>query len=242
MNNSCIYSLCRIFAASRFPAERASSVARLSFGPLLNFQQTRCRALPRIGLACLLTFCTAMGVSAQTAPLPAAQTITQRDINVMAASVEDARAALIDNAGLRQPGEDLNRYLRRIALPLPGETPAVYQTRIRRYLDLLTRSVDATRPHKRLPVLRDTDPANRAVWEHTMRDLQQFPARVAHTRAAWQRAQHAAKVSSSIGSAKAESAKSSANQSVLAARFDSELAQTVSLLIAIDDGLRDARP
>ena len=200
----------------------------------------QCRALSYIGLACLLLNCTARIVFAQTAPLPAAQTITQRDINVIAASLEDARSALIDNAGLRQPGENLNRYLRRIALPLSGETPTNYQTRIGRYLDLLTSSVDATRSHTRLPVLRHTDPANRALWEHTIRDLQQFPARVAHTRTAWQRVQHAFKASSSLKNAKNIHAGS--NQSVIAAHFDSELAQTVSLLIAIDDGLRDARP
>ncbi len=181
-----------------------------------------------------------MAALAQTAPLPAAQTITQRDINVMAASIEDARSALIDNAGLRQPGEDLNRYLRRIALPLPGETPTNYKTRVKRYLELLTGSVEATRFHRRLPLLRDTGSANRALWEHMMRDLQQFPARVAHTQAAWQRVQHVSKASPSAVSTK--NAKVSANQSVIAAHFDSELAQTVSLLIAIDDGLRDARP
>ncbi len=161
---------------------------------------------------------------AQAAPT----SLTQRDINVMAAGVEDARSALIDNAGLRHPGEDLNIYLRRIALPLQGETPTHYKTRIERYLNLLARSVEATQPGQRLPALRDTDAPNRALWQRTVHALQLFPARVAHTKAAWEHTQYAAKTKAKSGAQ--------------ASSFDVELAQTVSLLIAIDDNLRDARP
>lgn len=163
---------------------------------------------------------------------PAPRAITQRDINVMAASVEDARAALIDNTGLRHPGEDLNVYLRRIAHPLPGETPQVYKTRIQRYLDLLARSANAAQWGQRLPALRDSSPTNRALWERTTRALQLFPARVAHTRTAWQRAltqNHSAPANG-------------VSEKERLTFFDAELAQTVSLLIAIDDGLRDAIP
>lgn len=201
--------------------------------PVANAKQTPPCFLQRrcylVLFVCLWINFTAILTSAQPAPLP----ITQRDINIMAASVEDARSALIDNAGLRQTGEDLNVYLRRIALPLQGETPTNYKTRIRRYLDLLSRSVEAARSRNHLPILRDAGPANRALWERTIRALQQFPGRVAHTQAAWQQVEHASKVSTN---------RVSTNKNVNAAHFDAELAQTVSLLIAIDDGLRDARP
>lgn len=166
---------------------------------------------------------------AQAAPT----SLTQRDINVMAAGVENARSALIDNAGLRHPGEDLNIYLRRIALPLQGETPTHYKTRIGRYLNLLARSVEATQPGQRLPALRDTDAPNRALWQRTVHALQLFPARVAHTKAAWEQAQRMV----------SQRAKPHAKTVPVASNsFASELAQTVSLLIAIDDNLRDARP
>ena len=169
-----------------------------------------------------------MFVGAQAAP----RLLTQRDINVMAANIEDARTALIDNAGLRHPGEDLHLYLRRIARPLQGETSNAYTTRIQRYLDLLARSAQTTQPGQHLPALRDNSPANRALWERTTRALQLFPARVVHTQTAWQRAlilNHSTPVNGTIGKAKPIS-------------FDAELAQTVGLLIAIDDGLRDAKP
>ena len=71
---------------------------------------------------------------------------TQRGINEMAAAVEAARRGLLDDAGLRKPGEAVTPYLRRIARPLLTESRANYLARINGYLALLEQSGRRRKP------------------------------------------------------------------------------------------------
>ena len=101
---------------------------------------------------------------------------------------------------------------------------------------LLIRSVDVTQARRRLPLLRDSSAANHALWERTTHALQLLPARVKHTQMAWQEAQYDFRRSYKT------TTETNIRRNAQAAHFDGELAQTVSLLIAIDDALRDAKP
>ena len=153
----------------------------------------------------------------------------QRDINEMAAGVEQARLSLLDDTRLRRPGEDLGAYLRRIASPLPGEPKNRYFARINGYLSVLAQSADATKRGRRMPPLRDTSAYNQAQWEHAVRALQILPARLSKTQGVWRALQinsHAARNT----------------PAPLLFGFDTQLQQTVQVVIAADDALHNARP
>jgi hypothetical protein len=171
------------------------------------------------------------GVSA--VPALARQTLrpafTQRSINEMAAAVEATRLALIDDAALRKPGEAITPYVRRIALPLPAETKAKYFARINGYLALLEQSAQATKAGRALPAIRDNSAANTAEWKRTVGALQYLPARLQKTERAWGSTQRMFDIASSAPSARLS-------------RFDLELEQTVQIVIAASDGLRDVKP
>ena len=154
---------------------------------------------------------------------------TQRGINEMAATVEAARRALLDDAGLRKPGEALTPYLRRIALPLPAESRANYLARINGYLALLEQSAAATKTARALPALRDGSAANMAEWKRTVGALQYLPARLQKTERAWNMTHY---LVSNLDSA----------PSVPSTHFDREMEQTVQIVIAANEGLRDVKP
>lgn len=156
----------------------------------------------------------------------------QRDINEMAAGVEQARLTLLEDAHLRRPGEDLGAYLRRIASPLPGEANRLYIARINGYLSVLAQSADATKRGRRMPPLRDTSAYNQAQWEHAVRALQILPARVSKTQVAWRRVLNAP---SSIGL-------SGLPPIIEEMPLRAQLEQTAQVVIAADDALHNARP
>lgn len=151
-----------------------------------------------------------------TAPL------TQRRINAMAAALEQARHALIEEAGLRLPGEGLPTYLARIAAPLPGERAAAYKTRLDSYLAALDRAVEATAAARRMPRLRDESLENRRLWERAARIASYMPARNARLRLAWKRVANGAEPPSR--------------------RLPQELRASLNLVLSLLDALRDARP
>lgn len=164
----------------------------------------------------------------QTALHPLARSVTtQRAINEVAAPVELARRVLLEEAGLRQPNEGLSDYVRRVALPLSGESSTAYKRRIAHYLTLLARSAQAALPVHTVPALRDTSAANRAQWEHLLQVLPILPARVHKTEAAWQQAQKGAQP---------------LEVRVKHAHFDTELEETMQVILAASNSLRDARP
>ena len=164
----------------------------------------------------------------QTALHPLARSVTtQRAINELAAPVELARRVMLEEAGLRQPNEGLSVYVRRIALPLSSESIAAYKRRITHYLYLLTRSAQAVLPVHTVLALRDTSAANRAQWNHLLQVLPILPARIHKTEAAWQRAQK--------GTQPLE-------VRVKHTHFDTELEETMQVILAASNGLRDARP
>ncbi len=175
------------------------------------------------GLACLLC-------RPSQARQNAAAPLSQRGINEMAASVEQARRTLLDDAHLRRPGEDLSAYLRRVALPLPAETKPQYFTRVGAYVTALEQSAGGTRTGRRMPALRDADAFNQEQWTRAVRALQILPARVLKTQAAWRRVQASYDPAAPDGLQGAQM------------QFAAQMEQTVQVVIASDDALHNAKP
>jgi hypothetical protein len=148
--------------------------------------------------------------------------MTQHRINEWAAALENARIALIEGTGLRHAGESLPSYLDRIAVPLPGESPAVYRARIARYLAALTQVTTATASARRLPRLSDADPANRQRWIRATQALSYLPTHLERLCVAWQARTQA--------------------DSPAAHLFPAELHECLNLIIAALAELRDAYP
>lgn len=163
----------------------------------------------------------AIRVPAQERPTPSA--FTQRRINELAAALEQARRALNEETRLRQPGEKLPDYLRRLAAPLPAETPARYRARLERYLAALTQAATVTTMLQNVPSLHLDTPENRQTWDRAVRALKPLPLRLARVRAAWQRAE-------------------SHPEKAATAELGSELTQTYQHVQTALDALRDARP
>jgi hypothetical protein len=149
--------------------------------------------------------------------------VTQHRINEMAAALERARVALIEETGLRQDGETLPGYLHRIAAPLPGEKPASYRIRIEGCLNALAQATDATAPIRRVPALQEAGEANRVLWQKIARSVGYLPRRMVKLHAAWK---------------ETLSKPNAADYSALG----TELTQTLTLMIVALNDLRDTRP
>ncbi len=149
--------------------------------------------------------------------------VTQRQINEWAAALQRARFTLIEDTGLRQPGETLDAYLRRVAQPLPGEKSPAYRTRIEGYIGALAQATHATAPARHIPQLRDGSQVNRQTWQRATRMLSLLPARLLRLRGAQQASQHPGGP---------ESARS----------LEAELIQSMDVVLAAFSALRDARP
>jgi hypothetical protein len=141
-----------------------------------------CRRLTRFFTALLCGLCLARGTSAPASP---AAPITQHRINELAAALETARLNLIENTGLRRPGESLAAYLDRVVMPLPGESRPAYQARCAGYLTALAHAAAATASARRMPRLRDSSPANHQRWERATDALSYLPTHLDRLRAAW---------------------------------------------------------
>lgn len=160
----------------------------------------------------------------------AAGPFPQRRINEFAATLERARRALIEETGLRPPGEPMARYLTRLAQPLPGEKPEAFRTRIESYLTLLAKAADETASIRRMPSLRDRSPANVATWQRASRALGFLPERIAKLREAWRKPMAE------------QNRPPSASRSKLPNQAASELDEALHLVIVGADDLRDALP
>jgi hypothetical protein len=149
--------------------------------------------------------------------------VTQHRINEMAAALERARVALLEEPGLRQEGETLPGYLHRLAMPLPGEKPSSYRTRIEGYLNALAQATDATASIRRVPTLLEAGEANRLLWQKIARSVGYLPRRMVKLHAAWK---------------ETLSKPNAAGFSALG----TEMTQTLALMIVALNDLRDARP
>lgn len=152
---------------------------------------------------------------------------TQRRINEVAAAVEQVRRTMLDETGLRKPGESLSEYIRRIALPLSSETARLYRQRIDHYLALIDAATQAlnTEWFAHRPALRDTSEANQTLWKRLIRTQGFLSARVVKTRRAWHPQSTNQKFDQKIDP-----------------KFDQELDATFQLVITASDTLRDLRP
>lgn len=120
-------------------------------------------------------------------PVRAQQTtFTQHRINEMAAALETVRRAVLEQPGLRHPGESLSAYLTRLTAPLPGETEIRHHARVEGYLEHLSRAADATASAHTVPSLRDNEAANQDLWRRSSRDLSDLPRRVTRLKQDWQ--------------------------------------------------------
>jgi hypothetical protein len=163
---------------------------------------------------------------------------TQRRINEMAAALERAHDALVEETGLRQNGETLEAYLARLAAPLPGEKPDRRKARIDAYVAALAKATLATAPARRMPALRDADAENQRLWHRITQSLAHLPLRIRHTEAAWQREQKFAGNPKSVTPHVPLRLTSGSSVNTLAV----ELSQTLRTLNEALDALRDARP
>jgi hypothetical protein len=173
----------------------------------------------------LALYCTPRLASAGPGDAPAT---TQRQINGMAAALERARMALIEDTGLRQPQEPLSAYLDRIAAPQPGEAVTAYNVRLQGYLKAIEQAATATAPGRRVPPLRHADPANRQIWQRAAEALTRLPLSLQQARDAWK-------------SVVSEETRNSARTAPLH-RLGAELNRSLAQILTAFGALRDARP
>lgn len=173
--------------------------------------------------ACLVA-CAATGL--QTA-MAGGQTrlptlFTQRDINALAAPLAVAHYRLLSGQPPRLARESVGLYLHRLAQKQAGETPNAYQARIAGYLQTFQQAARITAPGRTIPApLRDDSPANRQRWQAIARALSPLPRRVEKTRRAGLLAQNDARFRAALGD---------------------EMTQTLGLILAAEENLRDALP
>jgi hypothetical protein len=150
--------------------------------------------------------------------------IGQQRINEMASTLLRAHRALIEEPGLRREGERLETYMDRIAAPLPGESAARYRAREDGYVIALERVAGVENLLTAIPSLRDNSPPNARLWQQAVKASALLPTRSAHVRGAWTDCRRA-------GAGNAGSH-----------RLGFEMAQTIFLIKAAYDALREARP
>lgn len=151
-----------------------------------------------------------------------AQAITQRRINEMAATLQRAQKALIEETRLRKNNEYLDKYFARIALQLPGEKLDRYDSRIEGYLHSLSDAEKTTRELHAQPTLHDKSDGNRKLWEVVSVSLSSLPVKMEKLKLSW-------KQTKSVASGKGSS-------------LGAELTQTLRFIKTAYDALRNARP
>jgi len=154
-----------------------------------------------------------------------AQRLSQRKINEMAAALETARLALIEDTGLRRPGEPLAAYFDRVIQPQAGEPLVACALRVQGYIDSLSRAADATAAGRHLVAVDHTGTANRLSLRRAAQALSLLPVRVDKLKRA---ARHASQTSH-FGTV--------SYHHWLGAQFN----ETLELVLAAYSALRDAR-
>jgi hypothetical protein len=181
------------------------------------------RAFRRIAIAGL--FAAVMAAASPGRALAAGpRTVAQFRINEWAAGLLRAHRALIEDPGLRLPGEPLEVFTERIAAPLPGETEARYRERVDSYVASVQRAADVHRLCVALPVLHDTDASNVALWRKAVEASGHLHFRAAKVRETWLAFRHRRPNRTETR------------------RLGMEIAQTLLVLKTAYEALRDARP
>jgi len=149
-----------------------------------------------------------------------AMVVTQHCINRWAAAADDVRHAIVVDTGLRLPGEQLDAYLRRIALPLPNEMSQAYQKRIAGYFTAFQKANADLSQIRALPTLQNRTPTNLHTWQQIVRDAHSLPRQLRFLQIDWMRRN------------------TTQGRLHFARQFDA----TTNLYIALYDLLRDALP
>ncbi len=165
---------------------------------------------------------------------PHGTALTQRRINELAAVLQRARLALIEDTGLRRPQEPLPAYFSRIVGVGYGEAAPARVARIEGYIAALARAAQDTASIRQVPGLRNNDAANLQCWQRAVHALTLFPTRITKARAAWH----------DLRREETRNWQSSKMEVVAAPyrRLGAELTQAVELLLVAYNALRDARP
>jgi hypothetical protein len=160
------------------------------------------------------------------------EALSQRRINELAASLQRARLALIENTGLRRPQEPLLAYFLRIVEIGSGEADQAYQARIKGYMETLTVAEKDTASLRTLPTLRHNAPANQRQWQQAIGALHLLPARIQKIRALWQALQQKERAQQ----------QEQANRQSPYRRLGMEFTQAMELILVAYNALRDAEP
>lgn len=147
--------------------------------------------------------------------------ISQKQINEMAALFLQVRRDILENGRIRKPGETVPAYCQKIAKPLQAETNEFYLLRLSFYDKSLNRLIDKKLDFSNRPKLIDTSPENVVIWDHMCRQLKYLPARLR-------------KVHQAIEFAKKK------NSDLIANELSKQLLVTIQFNIGIYDLLRDA--
>lgn len=150
---------------------------------------------------------------------------TQRQINALIAPLWSLHRIMIEEPGLRAADEPLEAYCERLAMPLPSENRAAYCARIERYLAAAKQAASAATNLTTVPPLQDREAENRRLWAQAARQAGCYAARTERLKRAWR-----------------ERMAEGASAAAAGRKLGSEMAQTLLLVKAIVDPLRDARP
>ena len=148
--------------------------------------------------------------------------ITQRQINEVGASLEEATRTVIDNTGIRFPKENLPDYLKRLMAVLPNEPLPLRSKRVDRYISVLTAAAKRLSPLINQPKLVDVSSDNLNDWSRISRVAKYLPGRVTKLKSAW----------------KAEQKHSSATLATL----QKEMLDTMQHVIAALTAIRNCKP
>jgi len=156
-----------------------------------------------------------------------AKSISQTRINEYAAALLKVHHALIEDTGLRRPGEQLGGYVQRIVQPLPGESVDRCQKRLDTYMSTLAGVTESRNLDTVIPALRDNSRANVEKWKIATRTSAELPAQLSRDIAARKQERFPASTRFPQG---------------YQSSFGHELTKTVLLIKAAFEALRDARP
>ncbi len=196
---------------------------------LTRFRQTASVYLPGCVLAAFLAFLVALGpvchgLSHTKAAVDGPAIWTQRGINEITASLEDAYLRLSVDNHLRHLNEPLRAYCERLAARMPAESPGKYRARLNGYLAVILHVVAVTRVVRAMPALKAQDAANVNAWTAAVAATRKVAGQVGFLR-------------KMVGAALGDPA---SHQATVA--LGAELADTILSMQDARQALRDVRP
>ena len=136
---------------------------------------------PVVSLVCFGLFI----VASQVVFADKGKPVKQRQINEVAAGLEECTRTIIDNTGLRYPKESLPDYIKRLMGVLPNESASLRAKRMKQYITVLDVAAIRLATLAKQPALTDLTVDNLSYWSRISHVGKYLPGRVVKVKLAW---------------------------------------------------------